>query len=199
MLELLQAGKPSCIAIFVIREYNTEMMKPQDVLLLLKLVASNSSGEAYNRLAVDLYMSPAEVHQAAIRTQRAGLLSILPRGRGAQKIVNRRALEEFLLHGIKYVFPPVLGPVTRGMPTGYAAPFFPKMVGGSDLPPVWPCADGHVRGTEFQPLYRSVPQAARKDETLYKLLAYIDAIRGGRSREREIAEAEFLKILRDKQ
>lgn len=174
------------------------MMKPQDVVLLLRLVASSAPDEAYNRLAVDLYMSPAEVHQSAIRAQNAGLLSILPRGRGARKIVNRKALEEFLLHGLKYVFPPVLGPVTRGMPTGYAAPFFPKMVGDSDLPPVWPCADGEVRGMEFQPLYRSVPQAALKNETLYRLLAFVDAIRGGRSREREIAEAELLKILRDK-
>lgn len=192
-------GRINIVYIFAICVYSISMMKPQDVLLLLKLVASANPDEPYGRLAVDLDMSPAEVHQSAIRAQNAGLLSILPKGRGARKIVNRKALEEFLLHGIKYVFPPVLGPVARGMPTGYAAPFFPKMVGDSDLPPVWPCADGEVRGMEFQPLYRSVPQAARKNETLYKLLVYVDAIRGGRSREREIAEAELLNILREKQ
>ncbi|MCZ7647527.1 MAG: hypothetical protein M5U26_20095 [Planctomycetota bacterium] len=187
------------LALFANREYGVDMLKPQDVLLLLKLVATQDPDEAYNRLANQLDMSPAEVHKSALRAQDAGLLSILAQRRGSRKTVNRKALEEFLLHGLRYVFPAQLGPITRGIPTGYAAPFFPEMVGaGADPVPVWPCAEGKVRGMAFSPLYRSVPQAARKDEALYKLLAYVDAIRGGRAREREIAERELVKMLRSK-
>ena len=36
--------------------------------------------------------------------------------------LNRSALLEFLLHGIRYAFPAEKGSLTRGVPTGYAAP-----------------------------------------------------------------------------
>jgi hypothetical protein len=58
----------------------------------------------------------------------------------------------------------------------------------SEPPPVWPDANGDVRGESFAPLYKSVPVAARKDPKLYELLALVDAIRGGRARERELAK-----------
>jgi hypothetical protein len=35
--------------------------------------------------------------------------------------VNAKALEEFLVHGIRYDFPPEKGGMTRGMPTASAA------------------------------------------------------------------------------
>lgn len=52
---------------------------------------------------------------------------------------------------------------------------------------VWPCPEGKVRGESFSPLYRSVPVAARNDPHLYEVLALVDAIRGGRNRERKMA------------
>jgi hypothetical protein len=100
----------------------------------------------------------------------------------------RRNILEFVLHGAKYAFPPDLGGVTRGLPTGYAAPVLsPLFAPTSSLPPVWPDPSGSVRGRAFEPLYRSVPGAASRDERLYALLALTDAIRGGGAREREIA------------
>lgn len=44
-----------------------------------------------------------------------------------------------------------------------------------------------VRGIAVQPLYKSVPMAAKKDKRLYEYLALVDAIRGGRARERSKA------------
>jgi hypothetical protein len=44
---------------------------------------------------------------------------------------------------------------------------------------------------EFSPLYKNVPEAARRDPKLYELLALVDAIRDGRAREREIAIDEL--------
>jgi hypothetical protein len=58
-------------------------------------------------------------------------------------------------------------------------------------PPVWPHPEGEVRGLEFSPLYKSAPNAARKDQKLYEWLALIDAVRGGRARERDLAIKEL--------
>jgi hypothetical protein len=59
------------------------------------------------------------------------------------------------------------------------------------MAPVWPDPEGEVRGEELRPLYRSAPGAARKDPALYELLALVDAIRGGRARERNLAVEEL--------
>jgi len=80
--------------------------------------------------------------------------------------------------------------------TGYAAPPLSKHFTSAGEPsPVWPDAQGEVRGSAFSPLYGLAPRAARADPQLYELLVLIDAIRGGRTRERELAIAELRKRL----
>ena len=168
------------------------ILKPQDVLILLKLVAIGNVSWSYSRLAGTLWMSPSEVHAGVKRAVRARLASF----QQERAVPNRRNLEEFLVCGLPYVFVPEQGEVTRGMPTGYAGPplrsYFQDL---GDLPPVWPVPDGEVRGLAFSPLYKSVPQAAREDETLYALLTLVDAIRGVRAREREMALQEIRERL----
>jgi hypothetical protein len=70
-----------------------------------------------------------------------------------------------------------------------------RITGGGDAVPVWPDPEGEVRGEELRPLYRSVPEAARRDPALYELLALVDAIRAGRARERTIAIEELKRRL----
>jgi len=36
---------------------------------------------------------------------------------------------------------------------------------------LWPYAEGQVKGYQFSPLYKSVPQAALHDQSLYEFLA----------------------------
>ncbi len=93
------------------------------------------------------------------------------------------------MYGLKYVFPAVIGSKTRGMPTAYAAaPLKDHLTIASDeVLPVWPTPDGPITGFAVVPLYRSVPVAAARDSALYELLALVDAIRFGRSREHAIA------------
>ena len=62
-------------------------------------------------------MSPSEVHGAVKRAQAAHLLH----GPEMQNRPNLSALEEFLIHGVKYAFPAECGESTRGLPTSYAA------------------------------------------------------------------------------
>ncbi len=172
------------------------MLKPQDIVVLLKL-ALRDDRRSYLELAHELGMSASEVHAAIRRASKAGLLSI------STFRPKRDALLEFLVHGLKYVFPAERGTSTRGMPTAFAAPplkqHFVKepLVGVSYRPvPVWPDPEGEVRGDELKPLYRSVPKAARKDPELYELLVLVDAIRSGGAREQQLAKEELGKRLR---
>lgn len=75
-----------------------------------------------------------------------------------------------------------------GFPTAYGVePIQSKVLFADDMPPVWPHADGPVRGMALLPLYPKLPLAAMKDPTLYTLLALFDALRIGQAREREMA------------
>lgn len=169
-------------------------LKPQDILFLLKLVALGRNPWSFNKLANELNMSPSEVHAAAKRA----LAARLAVKEGEDIWPNVRNLEDFLLHGIQYVFIPERGEMNRGMPTAYAAePMVKYIAQDREPPPVWPDPEGEVRGESFSPLYKSAPNAARNDPQLYQLLALVDAIRGGRAREREIAKKELKKRFKE--
>jgi hypothetical protein len=131
-------------------------------------------------------MSASEVHAAVRRLVEARLVD------PETKKVRLAALRNFLVHGVPYAFPVDPKEVTRGMPTAWAAPVMSGMISSSEqLPPVWPDPEGRVQGVSVQPLYSSVPGAARRDPELYNLLALVDALRIGRAREREFAEKEI--------
>jgi hypothetical protein len=174
--------------------YNSFMvLKPQDVLVLLKLGIHRSNRPSLAQMATELGMSSSEVHAAMNRARIAGLLH----GSELQNRPNISALEEFLIHGLKYAFPAERGGISRGIPTSYAAePLSHFISPGSEPIPVWPYAEGSSRGVALTPLYKSVPIAALRDPLLYEQLALIDALREGRARERKLAEQELIKRLR---
>src|SRR4030042_3483190 len=160
-------------------------LKEQDIVVILKLVSLGERRWSYPSRAEDLSMSPSGGY-GSVR----GAVEVKPLGPNRKP--RRAAVEEFLIHGVKYVFPPSKGGLTRGMPTSYAAPpLNAHIVQSTEHPPVWPYARGTVRGYSFSPLHRSVPLAAEKDPRLYELLALADAIRGGRAREVSIAPEEI--------
>ncbi len=166
------------------------VLKPQDVLIILKLVVKRGQNWSYASIANELAMSPSEVH-AGIRRAKVGRLFSEPDRRPV--IAN---LEEFVVHGVKYAFPVVHGTRTRGIVTAYAAKPLSKVIVQEDtLPPVWPDPQGETLGISFSPLYKSVPQAAARDRKLYELLTIVDAFREGRAREREIAVKELHRQL----
>lgn len=168
-------------------------LKPQDVVVALKLCVYPDARPAISVVANELSLSPSEVHGAIGRLRASRLLH----GPDLKGRPNISALEEFLIHGLKYAFPAGHGEVTRGIPTSYAAePLKSEVSMSSDLPPVWPWHEGNTRGVAVEPLYKSVPQAALRDSNLYQYLALVDAIRDGRARERKIAERDLLRRLR---
>jgi hypothetical protein len=162
-------------------------IKSQDVLILLKLVAIGNSRWSYSHLSAELDISASQLHSALTRCAVARLLES-----GLEPKPYPPHLKEFLIHGVKYCFPVQLGSLTRGIPTGYAAPPLNSMIIESDdPPPVWPHPKGEVRGIALSPIHRAAPFAALKDPKLYELLALLDAVRAGRAREREIATREL--------
>ena len=159
-------------------------LKPQDILVALKLVAVGNAPWSYTTLAVSLGMSPSEVHSAVKRLAQSRLVET---GKDQPRLL-RAPLSEFLCHGLKYVFPAEHGELTRGIPTAWAtAPLDKLFVAGAEPPPVWPHPQGSARGMTFQPLYKAAPSAAMRDPALHELLALVDALRDGRVREREAA------------
>jgi len=163
--------------------------KSLDILVLLKL-ALEDAPLPYAELARELSMSASEVHAAVKRCARAGLVDLESRQ------PRHQAMEEYLLHGVRYAFPAIRGSIVRGMPTSFAAPPLSEEIpAGEDAIPVWPDAEGEARGYAIEPLYRSAPAAARRDPRLYQLLALVDALREGRARERKIAEALLRNLL----
>jgi hypothetical protein len=165
------------------------ILKPQDVVILLKLVTLGPEPWTYQRLAVELSISQSEAHAGVKRALAARLMTDSSSACG-RPILS--ALAEFVIHGVRYAYPPKRGELTRGLPTGYAAPPLNKIILQPDEPPpVWPQPDGPVRGYSFEPLYPTVPHAAARDPRLYELLALLDAIRDGRARERSLAIKEM--------
>jgi DNA-binding transcriptional ArsR family regulator len=161
-----------------------ELTQGQDIALLLKLAIQSEPATQSKSLAEGLSISPSEVSKALRRCADAGLVHV----EGSKKRVNRTALMEFLSHGLRYVFPPERGSMVRGIPTAAAAePLKSRLPEDNEPPAVWPYAEGKVRGISLIPLYQGAPKAALRDLKLYSVLALCDAIRSGRTRERNLA------------
>lgn len=162
------------------------ILKPQDILLLLKIVSIEEENWNQKPIASALGMSQSEVSESVARSKYAGLLST------NGKEVMRLALLEFLQYGLRYVFPQKPGAVVRGVPTSHSTAPLNNIIQSTEHY-VWPYGKGTVRGQSIVPLYSSVPEAALKDEKLHELLALVDALRVGRAREKSIAIVELKK------
>lgn len=162
-------------------------LKPLDLLVCLKICVARAETWTYAKLAESLGLSASEANAAVKRLQNAGLL-VPPMTPSGKPGPNTKALLEFIEHGVRYAFSESPGATRRGMPTAHSAPPLDAKIQSDGSPPlVWPDPEGSVRGQEFQPLYKTVPSAARRDPALYEVLALIDAIRGGRTREKRLA------------
>jgi hypothetical protein len=162
------------------------VLKGEDIVLLLKLVDAPAHWTV-RTLADETTIPRSGVHRAIKRLSAAGLFD------EHHRRVNISQSEEFLLHGLRYVFPAQLGGPTPGVPTAWAAePLVSHLVSPPDeLPPVWPYVLGEHRGLALAPLHGSAIEASRNDPALGERLALVDALRIGGPRVRGVA-AELL-------
>jgi hypothetical protein len=155
-------------------------MKPQDLVVLTKLIAINDPDYTQMSLSQMLFMSQSEISSSISRSTYAGLL--MNKGRE----VNRKLFFDFIKYGLAVVFPQHPGAIVRGTVTAHSAPPLDIEI-VSEEKYVWPYAKGKARGQTIAPLYPTVPKAVLLDNNLYKLLALMDAVRVGRARERNLA------------
>lgn len=162
-------------------------MKEQDLVILLKKLTSKGRCLSVRKLSEELGMSASSVSESLERSKQAQLVD------RNKKRVNILALQEFLIHGVAYVFPAQAGRISRGMPTYVSASPLKGQIAANADTYVWHYMRGTARGQQIKPLYPSVPEAVQRDEELYELLVIVDALRMGRAREKEIATNELNK------
>lgn len=163
-------------------------MKPQDIVILLKIVLLGKKECRYQDLSRALFISVAEVNASLNRSRLAGLIDF------NRKRVNRLVLLEFLQQGLQYVFPVEPVSMCKGIPTAHCLPSMKsKIINDSIF--VWPDVSGVEIGQSIEPLYDNQVNAAKDDPFLYEVLAMIDMLRVGKSRDRLIALNQLKKML----
>jgi hypothetical protein len=159
----------------------------QDIVVLLKL-AGLSGDWTIRSLEAETGIPRAGIHRSIQSLAAAGLYD------ASRRRVNLSQAEEFLVHGVKYLFPPERGGETRGFPTAWAAPSLARrLAGGDELPPVWPDSKGTKRGIALEPVHQAAAEIARRDPDLAERLALVDALRLGDARVRKLAASLLSK------
>ncbi len=155
-------------------------MRPQDIVVLLKIAAKGKKSWYMKDLAQELSISPSEVSESLNRSVLAGLIA------NDKVTIIKGALLEFLQNGLRYVYPQKPGALVRGLATAHSAPPLNSKIDSQEKY-VWPWSKGKDRGQSVDPLHPSVPEACQKDKLLYELLALADALRLGKAREQNLA------------
>lgn len=160
-------------------------LRPQDVVTAIKIVLLASRPTTYLELSQELHLSVSEVYASSQRLRAAALLS----SNTQEFLINRAGLREFIIHGVKYAFPALLGASVRGVVTGIdGSRLRDEFAGAGESVLVWPDPDGRQRGISILPFYPKVTLAVRSDSAMYEALALVDVLRAGAAREREAAE-----------
>ncbi|GAB3511051.1 hypothetical protein [Emticicia fontis] len=180
-------------------------MRPQDIAILMAIVAdtaiitikpkkTDDSNTKFSiplannkKIAQMLNISESEVSESLHRSSFSGLIDSPKR-----KKINKKALMDFLLYGIKYVFPTRPGSIVRGIATAHSAEPLKSIIVSEEYY-VWEHPEGNIRGQIIEPLYPTIPSIVSQNNKLYELLSLIDAIRTGTARVFKIASEEMDK------
>lgn len=164
-------------------------MRPQDIVILLKIISYGHENWLMKDLGYELYISLSEISESLNRSVLSGLIS------SNKKRVMKSSLLDFLIFGLKYVFPQKPGHLVRGIKTSHSTTPLSNVILSEEIY-VWPYFEGNSKGFAVEPLHPNVPKACLNDPKLHELLSLVDAIRLGSKREFNIAVEELkLRIL----
>lgn len=167
-------------------------MRPHDVVVLLKILSLEENWMNKD-LADTLFISESEISESLNRSKIARLIS------NDKRRVYKVAFFEMIVHGLKYFFPVQVGARAVGITTGHSSPILKDhFIFEEKDQYVWATQYGQIEGYAIKPFYPNQPVAALHDQLLYDKLALIDAIRVGRTRERNKA-VELLEHLFSKE
>ncbi|MFI5347652.1 MAG: hypothetical protein ACHQ51_14855 [Elusimicrobiota bacterium] len=147
----------------------------RDLTVVLAAAAKGRQPWRAAELARELGLSPLDVSLGLERARRVGLVD------EEKRRVLKEPLLEFLVHGLRYVFPAELGSSGPGTATAQLAGRY-----------VWPLADGESHGRHLTPLD---PAALRAVGAARELLGLVDVLRIGHVWERTIAVREIARRL----
>jgi hypothetical protein len=163
-------------------------MRPQDIAILLKLVALGDKDWQLTSLSHALHISISEISESLNRSRLSKLIDF------EKKKVKRHNLMEFLEHGVKYVFPQAPGTMVRGIPTAHSQRDIKESF-ISEINYVWSDPKGEVMGLLIEPLYPKQVQAVKNDPFFYELMALLDVVRVGKIREVNYAVRALKKYI----
>lgn len=129
-------------------------LQARDVVLALKLVATEPHRLSQHELAETLHASVGGTHNSLRRLHACRLLL-------QDDAVRREALLGFLVHGVPYVFPGTVGPEASGLTTGPETPGIRERLDVTVRTRwVWPTAYPitPLRGRAITPLYAGAPR-----------------------------------------
>jgi len=171
-------------------------LKPQDTLLALKYCSMNQSDQmsSVRGISESISISPGEVSKGTRRL----VASKLVVERAGRMYAESGALLEWLCYGVRYAYPQESVGYGRGMATSWNCPVLESEISPPSPPWVWPVQGGDVEGALIRPIHNSVPLATSRDEWLYRVMALLEAVRGGKPRELAIARDMLVKIIRGK-
>jgi hypothetical protein len=153
-------------------------LRPSDIIVACQLAIAPKA--QFSALAEFTGISVGECHNA-VRRLRISRLLLTDERRPPVDV-----LLQFLVHGVPFAFPAVIGPEIVGVPTAYSAAPFDGIVASADAL-VWAHADGAARGQALTPLFPGAPNLLGRNQALYEILAVVDALRIGSARVRAIA------------
>lgn len=167
------------------------MIKKSDIYVLAGLLAQDSDW-SYRSLADRLHVPHPVVQRALARARDTDLYS------PERREVHVPHFEEFAIHALRFVAPAQLGALVPGVPAAWAAEPMAGAIhsSGEEPPPVWPFAQGRVRGQAIEPLHSAAPEAVEGWPELGEILAFLDSLRAGDVRVRRVAGDLLMSLLR---
>ena len=182
------------------KSWLTNIGAEKDFIMAIEQDRNNTTN-----LANDIGMNLPELKRSLNRSVAAHLAI----AKGEAFIPHIENFKNYLIHNLHHDFPAKYGQNMKGLPTA-AHPLSPikgiKEIGQKSLL-VWPVfltqqdssnklfTDLLSKGVTIEPLYKSAPEAATKDQTFWKILALADLLRINSKNEREFAIDEIKKIL----
>lgn len=149
-------------------------LKPQDVIILAQIILKENKNEYWRMcdIAYLLDISQSEICRSLQRLQLCNLFD------SEKRKPNTEGFLEFIEHGLKYVFPALVGKIEFGLHTAcdIETEETLKEQQGENL--VWPNKNNEeARGETLVPLYKSLSRSEFISKELKRILILIDSIR----------------------
>ena len=175
-------------------------MNGVEILVLGGLIAVNEKN-SFQSIGEKLKLSASQVYYAVKSLQKRGLVY-----KDISENVNRNPLAsikikkhncyEFLIHGLKYVFPMEMGAPAIGVQTLSSELIATKEQILSNTVYVWPYGEGNTSGISIKPIHQNIPLLSLQNPLIYRFFVLLDFLRSKNSRDNLLGKEELKRLLK---